>query len=146
MTEEPKPVVKLSLVSGYKFRATFPGTQSDGLLMDEPEPLGNLAGPNASRVLAASIGNCLSASLLFCLQKAKVEVTGIETEAEPTVQRNEEGRLRVSRVDVTINAKLREGSDGERVKRCIDIFENYCVVTAAVKKAIPVGVRVNVSS
>jgi len=38
--------------------------------MDEPEPMGGNSGPNACKVLAATIGNCLTASLLFCLQKA----------------------------------------------------------------------------
>ena len=38
--------------------------------MDEPEPMGENSGPNAGKVLAAAIGNCLTASLLFCLQKA----------------------------------------------------------------------------
>lgn len=39
--------------------------------MDEPEPVGSDVGPNASKVLAAAMGNCLTASLLFCLNKAR---------------------------------------------------------------------------
>lgn len=111
--------------------------------MDEPPPLGTLKGPNASRLLAASVANCLSASLLFCLRKSKVEVEEIETEAEPTVQRNEEGYWRVRHIDVSIKAKLREPVDENKVKRCVAIFEKYCIVTGAVREGIPVEVRVD---
>ncbi len=140
-TTEPK--VRVKLLEGYKFMVTFPGTASKGFIMDEPEPLGDLTGPNASRVLAASVANCLSASLLFCLKKSKVDVEDIETEAEPTVERNEEGYWRVKRVDVSIKARLRQPTDKTRVDRCLELFEKYCVVTGAVRSGVPVEVRVD---
>ncbi|MDG7008853.1 MAG: OsmC family protein [Nitrososphaerota archaeon] len=143
MSEPPKPRVKVKLLNGYQFRVTFPGVEGEGFTMDEPAPLGALDGPNASRVLTASIANCLSASLLFCLSRSKVEVLDIETDAEPTVERNEEGYWRVKKVDVSIRAKLREPADKSRVNRCLEIFENYCVVTGAVREGIGVGVSVN---
>ena len=145
MSEQTKSIVKVKLLDGYRFRVDFPGTKSEGFVMDEPAPIGNLDGPNASRVLAASVANCLSASLLFCLRRSKVEVDDVETEARPTVERNEEGYWRVKRIDVTIRAKLREPADKDRVNRCTEIFENYCVVTGAVRNGIGVGVSVNLS-
>lgn len=138
-----KPKVRVKLLDGYRFKVDFPGTKSEGFVMDEPAPLGGLEGPNASRVLAASVANCLSASLLFCLNKSKVEVEDIETEAEPTVERNEQGYWRVKRVDVSIRAKLREPSDRNRVNRCLELFENYCVVTGAVRGGVEVGISVD---
>ena len=143
MPEMSKPVVKAKLVKGYKFKIEFPGTESEGFVMDEPAPLGGLEGPNASRVLAASVADCLSASLLFCLQKSKVEVEDIETEAQPTVERNEEGYWRVKQIDVSISAKLRKPAEKSRVDRCLGLFEKYCVVTGAVRNGISVNVTVN---
>ena len=143
MAELAKPRVKVKLLDGYRFKIDFPGTKSEGFVMDEPPPLGSLDGPNASRVLAASVANCLSASLLFCLKKSRVEVDDIETEAEPTVQRNAEGYWRVKRVDVSIRAKLREPAERERAKRCMEVFENYCVVTGAVRGGFPVDVKLD---
>ena len=143
MSEPAKPKVRVKLLGGYRFKIDFPGTKSEGFVMDEPAPLGNLDGPNASRVLAASVANCLSASLLFCLNRSKVEVEDIETEAEPRAERNEQGYWRVKHVNVTIKAKLREPSDRNRVNRCLEIFENYCVVTGAIRSGIGVDVAVN---
>lgn len=143
MSEPPKPKVIVKLVKGYQFKVTFPGVKGEGFEMDEPAPLGALDGPNASRVLAASIANCLSASLLFCLSKSKVEVEDIETEAEPTVERSPEGYWRVKKVVVSIKAKLHEPADKNRVNRCLGIFENYCVVTGAVREGVAVDVSVD---
>jgi uncharacterized OsmC-like protein len=138
-----KPRVNMKLISGYQFKATFPGTQSEGLIMDEPPSLGSLKGPNASRVLAASVANCLSASLLFCLRKARIEVDEMEAEAEPTVEKNEAGYSRVNKIEISIQVKLHEDANSERMKRCLEVFENYCVVTGAIRSGIPVKVNVS---
>lgn len=145
VSDVEKPKVRVKLLDGYRFKIEFPGTKSEGFVMDEPAPLGGLDGPNASRVLAASIANCLSASLLFCLSKSKVGVEDIETEAEPTSQRNAEGYWRVKQVKVSIKAKLKEPAEKNRVERCLGLFEKYCVVTGAVRDGIAVDVAVNTS-
>ena len=145
MSESTKARVRVKLLGGYKFPVSFPDSGAKGFIMDEPEPLGALVGPIASRVLAASIANCLSASLLFCLRKSKVEVEDVETEAEPTSKRNEEGYWRVTQVDISIRAKLKEPADKNRVGRCLELFEKYCVVTGAVRNGISVNVAVNTS-
>ena len=72
------------------------------LLSDEPPPLGKEAGPNPSRLLAASVANCLSASLLFALRKFKNNPGPITTVVTAHMDRNEAKRLRVGSVDVMI--------------------------------------------
>jgi len=142
MSEEKKSVlVTLERVEGYEFNAKFDWENVAPILLDEPEPLGHAKGPNAVRLLAAAVGNCLSASLLFCLQKSRVDVGGITTEVEGTMVRNEKGRLRVGQLDVRIVVDIRD-LQPQRVSRCIALFEDYCVVTASVRKGIPVNVTV----
>lgn len=132
--------VRMEALDGYRFRVDFPGSGAE-LIMDEPEPLGEEAGPNASQALSAAMGNCLSASLLFCLRRMNVEPESLEAVVETHVGRNEEGRLRVQSSDVTLRVGL-DPEDRDRVGRCLDLFEDYCVVTGAVRQGIDVEVRV----
>ncbi|HVB38975.1 MAG TPA: OsmC family protein [Vicinamibacterales bacterium] len=142
-TKEP-PVyrVHLSFDQGYQFDASFPdfpGTPP--LRLDEPSPLGEGRGPNAASVLAAAVGDCLSASLLFCLRKARVEVGGLQTDVSVRLGRNEAGRLRVTEIAVTLEPAL-AGDGASRFQRCEELFEDFCPVTQGVREGIPVTVTV----
>jgi organic hydroperoxide reductase OsmC/OhrA len=92
-------------------------------------------------VLAAAIGNCLSASLLFCARKSRVTVGPIQTKVRTEIVRNDRGRLRVSRVEVEIDPHLPE-SEKAKAARCLDLFEDFCVVTQSVRDGIAVDVKV----
>lgn len=132
--------VSLDLESGYRFLVDFGLPSAATMLLDEPEPLGEGLAPNASRALAAAVGNCLSASLLFCLRRAHVDVHSMHTTVRATLVRNERGRLRVGPIEVTITPEI-EG-DASRMARCVELFEDYCVVTDAVRDGLPVSVHV----
>ena len=58
----------------FEFTVRFDKPQYPAWLLDEPAPLGRDSGPGAARALAAAIGNCLSASLLFCARKSRIEL------------------------------------------------------------------------
>lgn len=133
--------VTLERRDGYEFVAGFPGTDAPDLLLDEPPPLGEGRGPNPSRLLAAAVGDCLSASLLFCLGKARVDVTSVRTRVQGRYRRNEAGRLRVGSLDVTITLEVADPAAGG-LERCLSRFEDYCVVTASVRAGVDVAVRV----
>ncbi len=135
--------VTLEHLEGYRFKITFPDAEKTTLIMDEPPPLGGLRGPNAARVLAASLLNCLSASLMYCLDKSKVSVKSMKAEAEPVVERNREGYWRVTKVNVSLHPELDANSEQTRVRRCLEVFENYCVVTGAVRNGLSVDIEVN---
>lgn len=111
------------------------------LLTDEPPPLGRDAGPNPSRLLAASVANCLSASLLFALRKFKNNPGPIVTVVTAHMERNEARRLRVGSVDVMIQVDAPADSL-EHLDRVLDQFEDFCVVTQSVRSGFPVNVTV----
>ena len=111
------------------------------LLTDEPPPLGHDAGPNPSRLLAASVANCLSASLLFALRKFKNNPAPITTVVTAHMERNEAKRLRVGSVDVMIQVDS-PAESLEHLDRVLDQFEDFCVVTQSVRSGFPVNVSV----
>lgn len=137
--------VSLTLDEAFRFQVDFRQPGVPNLQMDEPEPLGEGQGPNASRLLAAAVGNCLSASALFCLRKAKVAVTGMRTEVHTELVRNEDGRLRIGKIEVSLNPEF-EDADQARIARCLDLFEDFCLVTESVRKGIDVDVDVEVAA
>lgn len=133
--------VSLDLEQGYKFQADFglPGVAP--MTLDEPAPLGEGEGPNPARLLAVAVANCLASSLLFCLRKARIEVSGLTATATGSMARNERGRLRVTEISVTLVPTVAE-ADIPRMGRCIEIFEDFCPVTAAVRRGVEVSVSV----
>ena len=133
--------IRLERLDGYRFRTEFGTPGVPDLQVDEPPPLGSGAGPNPARLLAAAVGDCLSASLVFCLTKSRTKIAALRTKVVGSYRRNERGRLRVGRIDVAIEVDVPD-SDPERLGRCLESFEEYCVVTGSVRQGIDVGVTV----
>jgi len=141
MSEEKKFSVEVELLRNYEFQVTFHLEGVEGLIMDEPPPVGEGKGPNATSLILAAVGNCLSASLSFCLRKSRVEVKGMRTEVEGTIARNEEGRWRIKKIKATLHPEVDE-EQRDRLERCIEIFERYCIATQSIRKGIDVEVEV----
>lgn len=57
----------MKLLENYVFEIDF--SDFGKIITDEPELLGQGEGPNPSRLLAASVANCLAASLIFVVRK-----------------------------------------------------------------------------
>ncbi len=134
-------VVRIEQVRDYEFRILFDNPRIPALISDEPAPLGRDAGPNAAHLLAAAIGNCLSASLLFCATRARLTCGQIRTQVRMELKRNEQGRLRIGRVQVVLDPGI-AAQDRERSQRCLRVFRDYCTVTESVRRGVPVDVTV----
>jgi organic hydroperoxide reductase OsmC/OhrA len=133
--------VELELLDGYRFVVDFDDPALPSLVVDEPPPLGEGTGPNAARLLAAAVANCLSASALFCFRKARVEVTGMRTTATARIDRNADGRARIVGIDVVLHPEVAP-EQLPRMGRCLELFEDYCVVTQSVRGGVAVDVTV----
>ena len=142
MSSEQKVfITKLNRVKDYQFKVEFDLPGMPDLITDEAEPLGKNAGPNPSRLLSAAVGNCLSSSLLFCLSKARVDVDDLKASVETVMRRNEKGRWRIAGLKVKLHPIIR-AEDVSRSKRCLEVYEDFCIVTGSVRKGIEVKVDV----
>ncbi len=133
--------LQVEQVDGFDFRVRFDKEQYKELRMDEPAPLGQDTAPNPARILAAAIGDCLSASLVFCLKRRGVVIDGLRSEVRVQLVRNESKRLRIGNVEVSLHP--RDPISDEAMDACLKTFEDFCVVTQSVREGI--DVKVNVS-
>ncbi len=141
-TIEKTSCTSLAREEGYRFRVHFDREGVPNLITDESPPLGEGKGPNPSRLLATAVGNCLAASLLFCLGKPRLSLHGLEAEVLTEFTRNEAGRLRIGGIRVRLLPHWTEET-AAKARRCLEIFEDFCVVTDAVRHGVPVAVQVD---
>ena len=132
--------VELQQESGYRFATKF-GEGMPSVHSDLAPPLGGGTGPTPEHLLAAAVGTCLSSSLLFALRKFKQSPEPMRAVASATEGRNEQNRLRVQGLKVTITLGV-PAAKLEHLERALGSFEDFCTVTASVRAAVPVEVEV----
>lgn len=133
--------LRIEQVDGFEFRVRFDDKEHyPELRLDEPAPLGHDRGPNPARLLAAAIGNCLAASLLFCMQRRRQALSHVAADVRVSIVRNEEKRLRIGHVAVVLRPTVEGGA--EALAPCLATFEDFCIVTQSVRAGIPVEVTV----
>jgi organic hydroperoxide reductase OsmC/OhrA len=142
MTEKLTFGLELEQQEGFEFKVRFDWPEVPELLLDEPEPLGARKGPNAARLVAAAVANCLSASLVFCLRtKFRQNPGPVRAMATGRLERNERGRYRIAAIDVVLSLAEKFGELPHQ-ERCLEQFEDFCIVTQSIRAGIPVNVSV----
>ncbi len=132
--------VELTQQQDYRF-AVHSGGLVPELIADEPPPLGSGTGASPKHLLAAAVGSCLTASLLFALRKFKQKPEPISCSVEVGTGRNAEGRLRVQTMKAVLTLGV-AGSSLQHLDRVLGQFEAFCTVTQSVKECIDISVEV----
>ncbi|KAB2887484.1 MAG: OsmC family protein [Burkholderiaceae bacterium] len=132
--------VELTQIADYRYENRFGGSVPS-LVTDEPAPLGTGQGPSPVHLLCASVGNCLSDSLLFALRKFKQQPEPLRAAVQAEVGRNAEGRLRILQITATLRLGV-PASQLEHLDRVLGQFEAFCTVTQSVGQGIPITVKV----
>ncbi len=144
MTEGLKTKVGLTLEEEMIFKCDLGEMKVKDCYIDEAhKDEVDMLGPNPSRMLGMAILGCLSASFIFCLKKRNLSVDDLKAEAEVTIARNQKGFWRVKKIDVNIDVKIDDPETRKRADQCRKMFEQYCVVTQAVREGIDVEVNLN---
>lgn len=138
---ESEFTIALDLKENYRFGVRYDLPTVPPLEVDETPPIGEGAGPSPSRMLATAVAHCLASSALYCLRKARVPVQGMRVVAHGRLVRNEKGRLRMGGISVELHPQVAE-EDLPRMHRCLEIFEDFCVITQSVRAGLPVDVAV----
>ncbi len=140
--EEPRTfALDLTFKDGFEFAVDFARPGLAPLVVDEQPPIGAGRGPNPARMLATAVGHCLASSFLFCVRKSRIDVTAMTVHVEGTILRNARGRLRLSGLHVGLAPSIR-AEDRERLGRCLEVFEDFCIVTQSVRDGLDVRVEV----
>jgi uncharacterized OsmC-like protein len=136
----PEQSVAIRQDANYRFAIRF-AADLPVLQADEPAPLGEGAGPSPVQLLAAAVGNCLSASLVFALRKFKQSAEPVSAQVEATVERNEKNRLRVQKLHVRLTLGV-PAATLAHLDKVLAQFEEFCTVTQSIRAAVPVDLEV----
>lgn len=130
--------VNLKLLEKYLFEIDF--GEFGNVMTDEPPPLGDGEGPGPSAMLAASVANCMAASLLFALRKYKDDPGELSATVQGSIGRVD-GFLRVT--DLSVRLQLgKSGAALPSLEKALAQFENFCTVTQSVRHGISVSAEV----
>jgi uncharacterized OsmC-like protein len=144
MSEGSNPKVGITLERDMIFKCNLGEMNvKDCFIDDTHEEEADMLGPNPSRLLGLALLGCLSASFIFCLKKKELTVDDLKAEAELTIARNEKGFWRVKKIEVELNITINDAETRKRADRCKKMFEQYCIVTQAVREGIDVEVNLN---
>ncbi|MBD3353268.1 MAG: hypothetical protein GF364_17440 [Candidatus Lokiarchaeota archaeon] len=144
MNDEIKTKVGLSLEDEMIFRCELGDMKVEDCYIDETHKKEEeMIGPNPSRMLGMAVLGCLSASFIFCMKKRDFKIDDLKASAEVIIKRNEKGFWRVKQILVDIKPKIETEKMLKRADRCEKMFQDYCIVTEAVREGIDVQVNLD---
>lgn len=151
MVREEDSIVEIRLDKDLIFKTYIGLGHFDDFFIDET--LDNdkeLKGPDAAQMLGMAISSCLSASLIFCLNKKDLNPNDLEARAKISFRKIEKGYTRIKEIDIKITPKTEDEETLKRLKQCLRemkpgkmMFEENCIITESVREGIKVNVDID---
>ncbi|MEO6444566.1 MAG: OsmC family protein [Gemmatimonadaceae bacterium] len=134
--------VTLTRASGFRFEVTaLDDEPCEGFAIEDGRQGATGQDFDAVRVLASAMASCLGSSLVYCLQKSQIQLKSLRVVARGEIARNDRQRLRVRSLHIELFPEVAT-ADAERMRGCLGVFEDFCIVTESVRKGFPVVVGV----
>ncbi len=92
-------------------------------------------------MLIAAVANCVTASFLFAVNRAKQDAGGLTTKATCHIGRNENRHFRVVKIDIEIQTGKAAAEIGE-LEDILSRFEGISTVSRSVLEGIPIETTV----
>ncbi len=140
MSENHTDLVTLTQIERFQFKANFSGSNTS-MILDEPTPHGRNTGPSPDQLLCAAVANCMSDALFGAISRKNPNPAPLTTTARAIIGRNEENRLRIQTIEVSIKLGKTVAELGD-LSQPIERFENFCTVASSVSRGIPIKVRI----
>lgn len=136
--------LKITLDYSEKLHFTASARNFEDIHVDEPESFhGSNLGPSSVEYILIGIGGCLGSSLIYCLQKKKVQVDELSLIVEGIIKHvGPKMHLKLIEINVEINFKAKK-TFSQEVENCLNVFQDYCVVTNSLLNGIPINVKYN---
>jgi len=152
MVREEDSIVEIRLERDLIFKTNIGLGQYNDFFIDETlDNNKDLKGPDAAQMLGMAILSCLSASLIFCLNKRELKPDDFDARGEIAVKKIEKGYTRIKEINVKITPKTEDEATLKRINQCIKemksgkmMFEENCIITESVREGIKVNVEINV--
>jgi len=137
-----KVTIDIEWLGGEDFKIKFGSKSIDELIISRSRVPREEIGGEARELLAASIAECMSSTLLFYLKWAKIKLNGLRSTVEVITDKDEQGHYRVSMVNLNFNVEIpRDKETLKKLERVKKILSRGCFISRSLER----GVKVNFS-
>jgi len=109
-------------------------------------PKGKVGG-EARQLLAASLAECMCSTFISLLDWTRLKYGKLRAVVTAFTEKDEKGRLCVSRIDVNINVEIPEDEESaKRFKRAENLFKRGCLMSRSLERGIKVNYEIHTKS
>ncbi|TFF93039.1 MAG: OsmC family peroxiredoxin, partial [Promethearchaeota archaeon] len=125
MVREESAKIELKLEKDMIFKGLLDLKKIHELFVDESlESEEEQIGPDAAQLIGLGVMSCLSASLIFCLEKRNLKLDDLTAETEVHFKTIKKNLTRIEKIDVKLSPKSDDPDVIKRLNQCTRVLKN----------------------